>query len=259
MRTQPPAPAGQHTSTSIQVSVPVHHYLAWAVATAAAGIGLGLVAPTVIGWVNTLLDSTPFGIPGPLELIGRLTPGWSLAVFATLGVVGGVALVLAMAAGALSVEISDDDVLLDGAKSPLRLSRGDIASAHLDRGHLELLGTDGRRLARRNADGLPRPKLREAFGFLRIPFHDSDPYRSEFRRWVDGDPELDETTHELLRRRARARTDSKSGRVEELFDALQSRGIVVRDTGDEQQFRTAAVAAIEPGTRLQEGGHGQTH
>lgn len=255
MRTQ--SPTGQHTS--IRVSVPVHHYLVWAVATAVAGVGLGLVAPTVIGWVNALLDNTPFGTPGLLELIGRLTPGWSLAVFATLGVVGGTALVLAMADEALSVEITDDDVLLDGAKSPRRLPRNDIASAHLHRGHLELLGTDGRRLARRNADGLPRPALRGAFESRRIPFHDSDPYRNEFHRWVDGDPALDETTHELLRRRARAMTDSKSGQVEELFDALQSHGIVVRDTGDEQQIRTAAVAAIEPGTQLQEGGHGQTH
>lgn len=244
-----------------RVGVPGRHYLLWGLAVATAGVGLGFIAPTVIGGVNALLDRTPFGAPGVLELIGRLSPGWSLAVFSILGVLAGIALALVMADESLSVTVTDDHVELDGGKKPLHLPRQRIGSAHLDSGrldsHLEILGGDGRRLARRNADGLPRHALRAAFAAHQIPFHDSDPYENHYRRWVDGHPDLDDTTHELLRRRSRALEASEPARAEELFDALQDRGIVVRDQGGQQHVRSITSDARTRTTVQKRGTDGQ--
>lgn len=236
--------------TTSRVRVPGRHYLLAALAVAAVGVGLGFAAPPVVGGIIALLERTPFGAPGLLELLGRMSPGWSLAVFSVLGVLAGTALTLVMADESLSVTVTDDHVELDGAKKPLHLPRHRIASAHLDTGgldsHLEILGIDGRRLARRNADGLPRQQLHAAFAAHGIPFHDSDPHRHEYHRWVDGHPDLDETSHELLRRRGRALEASEPTRAEDLFDALQERGIVVRDHGGEQRYRSIPA---DPQTR----------
>lgn len=229
------------------VTVPRTYYIAWALGITVLGVGLGFVAPHLLGWIVELLERTPFGAPTPMIFVSELSAGWSVATFSVLGAVGGVIIALALVEESLRVEITDDHVLLDGPSQATQLQRRQVGSVHLVSDHLVALGTDGRQLARRKADGLPQRRLRAAFETRQIPFATSDPHHHRYQRWVDRRPDLDDATHNLLRRRAEAVEDKKPTRAANLHEQLQDRGIVVRDKDGQQQYRgLVAPVTSEP-------------
>jgi hypothetical protein len=199
-------------------------------------VGAGVVwgVKSVAGWVADL----PWApMQGPFRLVASIPEPWatigSVAVGAVLGlVVAGIA-----AHERLVVEVFNEGVeLLRGGKHK-SFDRTLVSGAFLDGKKLVLLGVDTGELAREVHDLKPE-ELADAFqshGYQWL--EGGDPYRDDYRRWVDGAPGLPPGANALLKVRAEAlRKDDKKDAAE-LRDELSRLGVVVREEKKRQYWR----------------------
>ncbi|MDA2805236.1 YqeB family protein [Nocardiopsis suaedae] len=214
------------------------------------GLGAGLLVKGAAQWVISL-PWAPF--QGPLELLESLPePGATIGA-GVLGAVGGLVLVFLIDHDALTVEVRTDRVGLARRGRTHGHARQDVEGVFMDgRGltgkRLVLLGGDGGELERLPCD-LKEARVAEAFRVNGWPWLEADPYAGEFRRWVDGLPELPPAANALLRARREAlEKDAEGDDADELRRELAGLGVVVRDEKERQYFR------LLPGT----GGTGGT-
>lgn len=204
------------------------------------GAGAGWLLKSIAGWVASL----PWApLQGPFELAERLISSFGEPQ-ATVGAlaVGGVAgLVLAFIAEqeSLTVAVAHDGVITKRGGSSARIERTSVDAVFLDGNQLVLLGRSGEELAREPSD-LDADRLRDAFqvhGFRWLA--GGDPYKVEYRLWVEDLPDLPAGADALLKARARALGKGDGGKSDAaaLRAELARLGIVVREEEKRQYWR----------------------
>ncbi|MBN6039941.1 hypothetical protein [Amycolatopsis sp. 195334CR] len=194
--------------------------------------GLKLAA----GWVATL---TWFPFQGPFELVASIPePAATLGALG-IGAVGGLVLAFLGELDLLSLELDATGVVLTRGGESQRFERAAVGAVFFDGGKLVLVGTAGDELARESSD-LPKQRVRAAFEQHGFPWHaDGDPYREDYRLWVEGTPELSDRANALLRARKEALTKDQGDEVKELRRELVKAGVFVREEKKRQYWRTS--------------------
>lgn len=201
------------------------------------GFGLGFVVAPLVRWMLRTVDAAP----GPLRILAQLPTGWAVLVTTLIGVGAGIWLAVEARKEALALTVDHDHVRLARGRDERHLDRGRIDAVFRDGPDLVLLDAGTVELAREKASDLPWRRIQEAFERFGYPWRGlADPHDAQFRRWVDGHPDLDAGAHELLRRRARAVRDERHGDAADALDRLREHGVVVRDRDGAQQYRVAA-------------------
>ncbi|AXB42565.1 hypothetical protein [Amycolatopsis albispora] len=194
--------------------------------------GLKLAA----GWVTTLAW---FPFQGPFRLVASIPEPAATFGALGLGAVAGLVLAFLGDLDLLSLDVGPDGVALTRAGETQRFDRGAVGAVFFDGGKLVLLGTRGDELARESTD-LGKQRVRAAFEQHGYPWHaDGDPYRENYRLWVEGTPELSDRANALLRARQEALAKDRGDEVKELRRELVKAGVFVREEKKRQYWRTA--------------------
>lgn len=171
---------------------------------ALSGALLGLVAAPALRWLLATFGSAP----GPLRVVGVVPTSWAVVVLALLGAAAGGWCAHRAWVESLRLVVDADGVTLEQDGEERFVARPTVAEVYLDGKELVVLDTAGRQLARSKASDLSGSAVQQAFSTFSYPWKGfSDPYEDDYHRWVDGHPDLDPRTDQLLRARSRALAD----------------------------------------------------
>lgn len=199
------------------------------------GVALGWLLPFLADWAVSL---PWFPFQGPLELVASLPPLPVTVGGLVLGVAAGVVLALVSEAEYTTVTVDDAQVTITREESAQVVERSAVTAVFLDEKALVLLGRATEELARGAGELPAEARLREAFLAHGYPWLDGgDPYAEEYRRWVDGLPELSAAAHALFQARGKALEKEDKDDAEQLRVELARLGIVVRDRDGKQHWR----------------------
>jgi hypothetical protein len=198
---------------------------------AGGGGGAGLAA--LAGWIVSL---PWFPYQGPFRLVDSLADAQAMIGGGALGVLAGLTLAFLAERDYVKVTVDEDEVTVVKADVPRTLRRDEIQAVFLDGKQLVLLGTAGEELVRESGD-LDAKRLPEAFRARGYPWHDGDPYRDEYRRWVEDLPDLPDTANVILKARQKALDSGDKADAAQLRQELARLGIVVTDDGKRQFWR----------------------
>ena len=212
------------------------------------GAGAGWLLLRLAAWLGTGNDGggpwnalfrLAASVPEPQATIG------ALAVGALAGLV--TAIIIAKTSG-LTVTVSDDAVKFARRGSSRRIERAMVSAVFIDSDDLILLGRAAEELYREEALLLDYDELSEVFiryGFPWAP--DGDPFRDQYRPWVEDMPDLPASANALLKVRQRALREDEQHDVTELRSELARVGIVVRDEKKRQYWRRTGQPPGAPG------------
>ncbi|MGH8878861.1 MAG: YqeB family protein [Stackebrandtia sp.] len=197
-----------------------------------AGVLWGL--SWVIGWLSTL-EAAPFkdlielaaSTPEPYLTIG------ALAIGALLGL--GVAFL--GHADSLKVTIEDERIVASRGGKEQQVATADVTAALRDGKYLVLLDGAGAELLREKSD-IPRARMRQDFIDCGFTWHEEDPHKDQWRRWVDGTPDLPKGANALLRTRAKELKKMDPDLID-VNAELRKLGVMVRDEKSRQHWRLA--------------------
>ncbi|GAA3578584.1 YqeB family protein [Kribbella ginsengisoli] len=204
------------------------------------GLVLGYFLPRIADWA-TKLEWVPF--QGPLELISRWDGWWVVAICLALGLIGGVLLAAMALEDTLKTTVGNTEVEFLKNQRTTRVPREKVALAFLDGKEIVLQDSRSAELAREKHDELgatARTKIQAAFRAHGYPWSDAgDPHESEFRRWVEDDPDLPPAANAVLKARSKAFDQGDKGKADlrELRLELGKLGFVVRDREKKQYWR----------------------
>lgn len=215
------------------------------------GAGAGWLLKSVAGWVASL----PWApLQGPFELADQLIasfgePQATIGALA-VGAVAGLVLAFIAEQESLTVAVSHDRVTTKRGDTSRKIGRASVNAVFLDGKQLVLLGRSGEELAREASD-LDAGRLRDAFQAHGFPWlAGGDPYKGEYRLWVEDTPDLPAGANALLRARARVLgkgDDEAAELVAELRAELARLGIVVREEKKRQYWRRTEQPPAAPG------------
>lgn len=198
------------------------------------GFLLGLLVKSLVQW----LDETIGGAPGPLRLLAALPLWWAVTVLTVVGALAGIWLSHRAQQESLVVTVDRTSIRLQREGYDRYIPREAIAAVFLDGKFLVFLDRDTKQIVRVEATDVPARDIQAACERFGYPWRGTrDPHEDEFQRWIDGHPALDEQRNRLLRARARALSEGRTGTAEEIAEQLQDVGIVVRDRDGVQQYR----------------------
>lgn len=205
------------------------------------GAGAGWLLSRLPGWLTQLPEwvfALPV-VPGPeqVALLAGLEGTVFTVVLTVLGMVGGALLALLSQDELAPVEVGPETVALRVGEERSEIDRARVGAVFVDGKDLVLLGTDTAELVRKRTDH-PEERLRAAFTEQGYPWHDGDPHADAYRRWLDGMPGLDQHAHAVLRARQAALKEEEQEDVAELRTELARLGVVVREEGHRQYWRT---------------------
>ncbi|MFC7327602.1 hypothetical protein [Marinactinospora rubrisoli] len=222
---------------------------AWRCLVLSAGAVLGFGAAFIVGPVVDGLVRLADGAPAPLRLAAELPLAWAVPVLTATGLVLGAWLLREWERENPVVTVSGEEVVVRRAGVGLRVARDLVDGVCADGHDLVLVDRETVELVRVPADRVLVGGLRRAFQRFGYPWRgQTDPHESAFAAWVDGDPDLGERAHALLRARHRALADKRTGAAEDARDALRDLGIAIRDRRGGQQYRrTSRHRAGDPG------------
>ncbi|GAA1356140.1 YqeB family protein [Saccharothrix algeriensis] len=202
-------------------------------------VGFPLLGAAALWGVQAIADwvvSLPWApLRGPFRLVASIPE--PQATFGSLGAGALVGLVVAFLAAAerLTVEVADEFVVFNRGGTERAVDRTQVSGVFLDGKKLVVLGLDTGELARENSD-LRDADLADAFQRHGYPWLPEDPYRDEYRRWVEDMPGLPPGANALLRARGKALKKSDADDVKQLRTELARLGVVVREDGKRRQF-----------------------
>jgi hypothetical protein len=211
----------------------------WVVACVWIGFPLlgavaGRLLLALIRWLVTL-PWVPFR--GPMRLISEVGEPYATIGSAAIGFVAGLVLAIFIVNDLVTLGISGDRVSITRGGTTSELSRTDVTGVFFDGKKLVLLGRTGEELAREQHD-LTAGEVTAAFRGHGYPWLDGgDPYRDEYRRWVEGMPDLPPGADVLLRARERALQKREEHDIAELRTELARLGVVVREEKTRQYWR----------------------
>lgn len=201
-----------------------------------AGAVLAWLLKLAAGWVAAL-PWAPF--QGPVKLVASLPEPQATIVAVLVGIAAGLVFVYLAERDYATVQVDDDRVTVSRRGRSRSVGRDSIATAFLDGKQLVLLGYDTGELVREGGD-LDLDGVQAAFAGRGYPWHAGDPHEGEYRRWVEGLPDLPAGADALLRARARAVENGNDDDVAELREELGTMGVVVRDVDKRQYLRRTA-------------------
>jgi hypothetical protein len=230
------SPRGNETVVAERVWVRV---LMWT-GLSLLGAGAGWLLKSVAGWVASL----PWApLQGPFELADQLIasfgePQATIGALA-IGTVAGLVLAFFAEQESLTVAVSHGQVSMKRGEFARRIERASVNAVFLDGKQLVLLGREAEELAREASD-LDAERIQAAFLAHGYPWRaDGDPYKDEYRLWVEDTPDLPAGADALLKARARALGRGDDGREDaaELRAELARLGVVVREEKKRQYWR----------------------
>jgi hypothetical protein len=203
------------------------------------GVALGFFLPRFADWAHGR-DWIPF--QDPLKLIAAWDSWWVVVICAAAGLVAGVLLAGMALDDTLKVTINNHCVEFLKNQQTVTVPRTKVAVAFLDGKEIVLQDASSRELVREKHDQFKSetPKIAAAFRTHGFPWSDAgDPHASEFRRWVDGDPDLSPAANALLKARSKAFADGDKGKADlrELRGELGKLGYCVKDKEKKQYWR----------------------
>ncbi|MFF5209230.1 hypothetical protein [Streptosporangium sp. NPDC000396] len=243
----PPEPGSQENATVVGPTTS-ERALVWIGFPLLGGAG-GWALKALALWAVSL-PWVPFH--GPLKLFASLPDQVALIGSLALGVLAGVVLVFLAEKDYVTVKVEDDQVTLTRGGSSRTVPRASISGVFLEDKRLVLLGHAAEELAGHSAHhgaDLPDAKgLAEAFTAHRYPWlPGGDPYKDEYRRWVEDMPGLPPAANALFKARARALDKNDVDDITQLRDELATLGIVVRDEKKRQFWRHTHQPTQRPG------------
>ncbi|MGC4819192.1 YqeB family protein [Micromonospora sp. DT63] len=212
------------------------------------GAGAGWLLAATTGWLARL-PWVPFS--DLVEWLDRLPQPQATAGTIAVGTLAGLVLAGIGTAERLIVSVDAAQVRLRRADENRTVARADTRVVFLADKHLVLLDADGAELVRESTD-LPAARLAAAFRAHGWAWADDDPHRSAYRLWVPDLPGLPAGADVLLRARERAIERDRRDDARELRRELGRLGVVLRDEGKRQYWRTAVPGAGQPTSAEQE-------
>lgn len=205
------------------------------------GAGAGWLLKAVTGWVVSL----PWApLQGPFRLADRVIvsfgePQATVGAVA-IGALAGLVLAFVAEHESLEVSVSPDRITAARGESLRIAEQPSVVAAFLDGKQLVVLGRETEELIREPST-LDADRLRSAFvshGYLWL--EGGDPYKDEYRLWVEDTPDLPAGADALLKARARALTkDDGKEDAAELRAELAKLGVAVREEKKRQYWRRA--------------------
>lgn len=201
------------------------------------GAGAGWLLKAVAGWVAPL-PWAPF--QGPFRLVAMVADRPYATIGAIgFGVVAGLVIVLIAEKDYVTVTVDDSRVIIARGDSSRDLPRASVDAVFLDGKQLVLLGHVSEEIAREGGDLPAATGLEGAFEAHGYPWREGgDPYRDDYRRWVDDTPGLPTGADALLKACARALSKGDKDDAAQLRAEVAKLGIVVRDEGNRQYWRS---------------------
>ncbi|MUL41683.1 hypothetical protein FZ103_10945 [Streptomonospora sp. PA3] len=203
---------------------------------------LGALLKSLADWVVTW-PWAPF--EGPAQLLASLPDLPTRIGGAVVGLVAGAVLAAIAESESVTVTVDDDGTAIERGERRVWFSRSQVSAVFKDRKRLVALGPGTEELAGQETD-LDARRLAAAFRAHGYPWHEGgDPCAAEYRRWVEGVPDLSANEHALLAARARAlrKDGSESAQDAEALRAELGRlGLVVRDERKSQYWRRTRPA-----------------
>lgn len=197
-------------------------------------LGWGILA--IADWVAGLAWA-PF--QGPFQLVAEAPRPAATIVVLALGAVAGLVFGLVILGDSLVIEVTEEAVVLRRGDTVTRVGHTELGSVHLDAKELVFLDDTGLEVARVSSD-LPVDRVRNSLLEAGHRWHDSDPFADDFRRWVEGTPDLTGAANAVLAARARALGKGEAEDAADLRRELIKLGLVLRDRDDRQYWRTVA-------------------
>ncbi|NDL57949.1 hypothetical protein F7O44_12775 [Phytoactinopolyspora sp. XMNu-373] len=201
---------------------------------------LGAAAGLLLRWLAGRATSVawmPF--QGPLELIDSLPEPYVTIGAMIAGLVAGWVIALLAESEALHVSVADHEVTLGRDGSAQRVSRTSATAVFVEGKDLVILGTATEELARStfDMDDDDVRRLGEVFQSHAWPWcAEGDPHRHQYRRWVDGAPDLPPGPNAILRAREKTLKQGDKDDAAQLRTELAALDVVVRDEPKGRQF-----------------------
>ncbi|WP_207309603.1 YqeB family protein [Streptomyces kasugaensis] len=199
------------------------------------------------GWLLKLLVNWAASWPwkpweGPMKLINNAPEPAVTIGSLVVGTLAGVVIVFLAEHEYVTVTIEDDQVTLARGDSRQTVPRSAIRAAFVDGKRLVMLGGQGQELAVESKnEGADLPSAKsiaagfQAHGYPWLP--NGDPYKNEYRRWVEDMPGLPSGSNAIFKARATALEKDDEKSIAELRAELGKLGVVVRDTDKRQWWR----------------------
>jgi hypothetical protein len=208
------------------------------------GLTAGWLLKSVADWVASL-PWVPF--QGPFKLVASAPEPHASIGALVVGGLAGLVLATLAALDRLTVTVADDQVTFSRGGVTRAVERPLVGDVFLDGKRLVLLGRATEELAREPSD-LDAHRLSDAFMRHGFPWRaGGDPYKDQYRRWVDDLPDLPASANALLRARARALGKGDGDEVVQLRAELARLGVVVRDEAKRQYWRRSGRPPEAPG------------
>jgi hypothetical protein len=204
------------------------------------GAACGGLLDLLVGWVASW-PGGPFH--GAFEAVDKVPEPYAVIGLVIVGALAGLWLAEEAAKDWLTVTVSADQVTLARRGSVQEVARSSVSAVFRDGKRLVLLGQATEELAREQCE-LKTDRLRDAFVAQGYPWRDGDPYASDYRRWVEDEPELSAGANALLKARARALAKGERDDAAELREELAKTGIVVRDENKRQSWRSTGLTGL---------------
>jgi hypothetical protein len=203
------------------------------------GLVLGFFLPRIADWA-TGRAWVPF--QGVLKVIAGWDGRWVVAICILVGLIAGILLAAVALDDILKVTITHQSVEFLKNQKTITVPREKIAVAFLDGKEIVLQNASSRELAREKHDQLKSEgkQIPVAFRAHGYPWSDAgDPHESEFRRWIDDDPELPPAVNAILKVRSKAFDQGDKGKADlrELRNELTNLGYTVKDRDKKQYWR----------------------
>lgn len=205
----------------------------------ALGVLAGWLLVVLADWVVTL----PWApMQGPAELIDSLPQPWVTLAAMAVGAVAGVVIGVMAIDDLTTVRVSPSTVEITQGGRTRTVDGPSVSAAFVDQGRLVLLDHATQELARVKTD-IPQRRFSDAFTACGYRWVDNgDPHLPEYRRWVEGLPELPTGADALFRARQVALDAGNERDTSELRAELARLGLVVRDDEGRQYWRQVSTA-----------------
>jgi hypothetical protein len=190
----------------------------------------------IAGWLSKV-PGVPF--QGVLELAAEAPEPWVTVGALAVGVAVGVVLASIGEHETLRLTVSDSGVSMSRMNVPSSAQRADVGAVFLDGKRLTLLGHRGEEVASERSE-LPADRVRAAFEDHDYPWVAEDPYKDQYRLWVEDLPDLPPGANPVLKARAKALDKDNESDARELRDELVKLGVVIRDQKKRQYIRVVS-------------------
>lgn len=194
---------------------------------------IGFFMPQIGDWISNI-PIVPLG--DLIETISSYNKFWFRIVSTPLGLGVGIIVAYWFTQELLTIEISNQKVYLNKGNYQPTFAVQDIKYVFSDGKQLVILGKSGMEMTRVEHDEKIK-NLAKVFQKHDFPWVDEDPYKEQFRRWVENTPDIPSAVNALMKAREKALQKEDEEDVEDLRNEILKLGFIVRDENTRQYWR----------------------